>query len=130
MDELESHDLPESGTEFKYLSERLSEFARDRDWDQFHSVRNLILALVGETGELAAEVQWVSDADMESFLADPNKRSAIASEMADILNYLVRLADKLNVDLVVEALKKIDLNENRYPAEKARGSSAKYTAYE
>ena len=130
MNELESRDLPTSGTEFKYLSERLSEFARDRDWDQFHSVRNLILALVGETGELAAEVQWVSDADMESFLADPNKRSAIASEMADILNYLVRLADKLNVDLIVEALKKIDLNEDRYPVEKARGSSAKYTAYE
>ena len=130
MNELESRDLPKSGTEFKYLSERLSEFARDRDWDQFHSVRNLILALVGETGELAAEVQWVSDADMESFLADPNKRSAIASEMADILNYLVRLADKLNIDLVEEALKKIDLNEDRYPVEKARGSSAKYTAYE
>ena len=130
MNELESRDLPKSETEFKYLSERLSEFARDRDWDQFHSVRNLILALVGEVGELAAEVQWVSDADMESYLADPNKRSAIASEMADILNYLVRLADKLNVDLVEEALKKIDLNEDRYPAEKARGSSAKYTAYE
>jgi dCTP diphosphatase len=130
VNELESRDLPKSGTEFKYLSERLSEFARDRDWDQFHSVRNLILALVGEAGELAAEVQWVSDADMESYLADPNKRSAIASEMADILNYLVRLADKLNVDLVEEALKKIDLNEDRYPAEKARGSSAKYTAYE
>ena len=130
MNELETHDLPQSEKGLKYLSERLSEFARDRDWDQFHSVRNLILALVGEAGELAAEVQWVSDADMESYLADPNKRSAIASEMADILNYLVRLADKLNVDLVVEALKKIDLNENRYPAEKARGSSAKYTAYE
>ena len=130
MDELESRDLPKSGTELKYLSERLGEFARDRDWDQFHSVRNLILALVGEAGEIAAEVQWVSDADMESYLADPTKRSAIASEMADILNYLVRLADKLNVDLVEEALKKIDLNEDRYPAGKARGSSAKYTAYE
>ena len=130
MNELETHDLLHSGTGLKYLSERLDEFTRDRDWDQFHSVRNLILALVGEAGELAAEVQWVSDADMESFLADPNKRSAIASEMADILNYLVRLADKLNIDLVEEALKKIDLNEDRYPAEKARGSSAKYTVYE
>jgi NTP pyrophosphatase (non-canonical NTP hydrolase) len=108
----------------------LRDFSSLRDWDQFHSVRNLIFALVGEVGELAAEVQWVSDADMESYLADPNKRSAIASEMADILNYLVRLADKLNVDLVEEALKKIDLNEDRYPAGKARGSSAKYTAYE
>ena len=130
MNEIESHDLPQSGTGLKNLSERLDEFARDRDWEQFHSVRNLILALVGETGELAAEVQWVSDADMESYLADPTKRSAIASEMADILNYLVRLADKLNVDLAEEALKKIDLNEDSYPVGKARGSSAKYTAYE
>ena len=130
MNELETHDLLHSGTGLKFLSERLDEFTRDRDWDQFHSVRNLILALVGEAGELAAEVQWVSDADMESFLVDPTKRSAIASEIADILNYLVRLADKLNLDLVEEALKKIDLNVNRYPVEKARGSSAKYTAYE
>ncbi len=130
MNELESHDMPKSGTGLKYLSERLDEFAQDRDWDQFHSVRNLILALVGEAGELAAEVQWVSDSAVESLLADPTKRSAIASEMADILNYLVRLADKLNVDLVEEALKKIELNEDRYPAQKARGSSAKYTAYE
>jgi len=130
VNELESHDMPQSGTGLKYLSERLDEFARDRDWDQFHTVRNLILALVGEAGELAAEVQWVSDSDVESFLADPTQRSAIASEMADILNYLVRLADKLNVDLVEEALKKIDLNEDRYPVETARGSSAKYTAYE
>ena len=130
MNEIELRDVPQPGTGFQCLSGRLSEFARDRDWDQFHSVRNLILALVGEAGELAAEVQWVSDTDMESYLADPTKRSAIASEMADILNYLVRLADKLYVDLVVEALKKIDLNEDRYPVGKARGSSAKYTAYE
>ena len=122
--------MENSNQNIEVLKLCLRDFSSLRDWDQFHSVRNLIFALVGEVGELAAEVQWVSDADMESYLADPNKRSAIASEMADILNYLVRLADKLNVDLVEEALKKIDLNEDRYPAGKARGSSAKYTAYE
>ena len=116
--------------DIEVLKLRLRDFSSSRDWDQFHSLRNLIFALVGEVGELAAEVQWVSDADMESYLADPTKKSAIASEMADILNYLVRLADKLNIDLVEEALKKIDLNEDRYPAERARGSSAKYTVYE
>ena len=116
--------------DIEVLKLRLRDFSSSRDWDQFHSLRNLIFALVGEVGELAAEVQWVSDTDVESYLADPTKKSAIASEMADILNYLVRLADKLNVDLVEEALKKIDLNEDRYPAGKARGSSAKYTAYE
>lgn len=116
--------------DIEVLKLRLRDFSSSRDWDQFHSLRNLIFALVGEVGELAAEVQWVSDTDVESYLADPTKKSAIASEMADILNYLVRLADKLNIDLVEEALKKIDLNEDRYPAEKARGSSAKYTVYE
>ena len=122
--------MENSNQDIEVLRLRLRDFSSLRDWDQFHSVRNLIFALVGEVGELAAEVQWVSDTDVESYLADPSKRSAIASEMADILNYLVRLADKLNVDLVEEALKKIDLNEDRYPAGKARGSSAKYTAYE
>ncbi len=122
--------MENSNQNIEVLKLRLRDFSSAREWDQFHSVRNLIFALVGEAGELAAEVQWVSDTDMESYLADPTKRSALASEMADILNYLVRLADKLNVDLVVEALKKIDLNEDRYPVEKARGSSAKYTAYE
>ena len=116
--------------DIEVLKLRLRDFSSSRDWDQFHSLRNLIFALVGEVGELAAEVQWVSDTDVESYLADPTKKSAIASEMADILNYLVRLADKLNIDLVEEALKKIDLNEDRYPAERARGSSAKYTVYE
>lgn len=119
-----------SGHDIFDLSERLERFAQDRDWVQFHSVRNLIFALVGEVGELAAEVQWVSDKQMDEYLDNTKNRFAIASEMADILNYLVRLADKLDVDLVAEAMKKIDLNEVRYPAEMARGSSAKYTAYE
>ena len=130
MSQSRPQDARSSGNDIFDLSERLERFAQDREWGQFHSVRNLILALVAEAGELAAEVQWVSDTQMDEFLNDPEKKSAIASEMADILNYLVRLADKLDVDLVAEAMKKIALNEDRYPAEKARGSSAKYTEYE
>lgn len=130
MSQSRPQDARPSGRDIFDLSERLERFAQDRDWDKFHSVRNLIFAVVGEVGELAAEVQWVCDEQMDEYLNNTENKFAIASEMADILNYLVRLADKLDVDLVAEAMKKIDLNEGRYPAEKSRGSSAKYTAYE
>jgi dCTP diphosphatase len=105
-------------------------FAADRDWDQFHSPRNLVLALVGEVGELAAELQWIPDAEVVERLADPNVKSDVAAELADVLNYLLRLADVLEIDLAEALTKKIALNESRYPVDKARGSSAKYTAYE
>ena len=69
------------------------EFASDREWDQFHSLRNLVLALVGEVGELAAELQWVPDSDVQQLLTDPIQNKAVASELADIFSYLLRLAD-------------------------------------
>lgn len=112
------------------LARAIRKFAADRDWDQFHSPRNLVLALVGEVGELAAEFQWVSDDAIDTFLTSPEKRSAVELEMADVLSYLLRLADILQVDLAGALRKKIALNENRYPVDKARGSSSKYTAYE
>ena len=81
-------------------------------------------------GELAAEMQWIDDVNVALSISDKSKHDAIVSEIADVFAYLVRLADKLEVNLVDEALKKIDLNEKRYPADKAKGSAAKYTAYE
>jgi len=119
-----------SNQDIEVLKLRLRDFSSSRDWDQFHSVRNLIFALVGEVGELAAEMQWIDDANVALAISDRSKHDAIASEIADVFSYLVRLADKLEVNLVDEAMKKIDLNENRYPADKAKGSAAKYTAYE
>ena len=105
-------------------------FADNRDWQQFHTARNLVLALVGETGELAAEFQWISDDNIVSALQDADKREAVGSELADVFIYLLRLADVTGINLAEELEKKIMINEERYPVDKARGSAAKYTKYE
>lgn len=112
------------------LKLQLREFAVARDWEQFHSVRNLILALAGEVGELAAEFQWISDEDIANALQDSNKRESVGSEIADVFIYLLRLSDITGIDLAEELKKKLAINEERYPADKAKGSAAKYTAYE
>jgi NTP pyrophosphatase (non-canonical NTP hydrolase) len=109
------------------LARRLREFAEERDWDQFHSPKNLAMALVGEAGELAAEFQWMTEP--QSKAPDAAQLARIRSEAADVLNYLVRLADKLDIDLIAAAHDKIEDNARRYPAEKVRGSSRKYTEY-
>jgi len=116
--------------DIEVLKLRLREFAVARDWEQFHSVRNLILALVGEVGELAAEFQWISDEDIANALQDTNKRESVSSEIADVFIYLLRLSDITGIDLAEELKKKLAINEERYPADKAKGSAAKYTAYE
>jgi len=109
------------------LAQRLREFAADRDWEQFHSPKNLAMALVGEAGELAAEFQWLTEE--QSARPDAAQLARIQAECADVLNYLVRLSDKLGIDLIAAANAKIDDNARRYPAEKVRGSSKKYTEY-
>ena len=116
--------------EITELQSQLGVFAQERDWEQFHSVRNLILALVGEVGELAAEFQWISDDDIVNALQDSGKRVSVGSEIADVFIYLLRLADITGIDLAEELTKKLAINEERYPPDKARGSAAKYTAYE
>jgi len=113
-----------------HLTALVRDFAERREWGQFHTPRNLILALVGEVGELAAEVQWLPHGSSLELLEDVEKRDAVAAEMADVLNYLLRLSDVLQIDLVAALEAKLALNETRYPVDKARGSSDKYTKYE
>jgi dCTP diphosphatase len=109
------------------LAERLQQFADEREWDQFHSPKNLAMALVGEAGELAAEFQWMTE--QHSHQPDEAQLARIRAEAADVLNYLVRLAHKLDIDLIAAAHEKIEENARRYPADKVRGSSKKYTEY-
>jgi NTP pyrophosphatase (non-canonical NTP hydrolase) len=109
------------------LAQRLREFAAERDWDQFHSPKNLAMALVAEAGELAAEFQWLTEE--QSREPSPAELARIRAESADVFNYLVRLTDKLGIDLMAAAYEKIADNERRYPAEKVRGSSKKYSDY-
>jgi dCTP diphosphatase len=124
--------LPNLGT-FQLMSanglteirDLLRAFAAERDWDQFHTPKNLATALSVESAELLEHFQWLKD-DESRNLSVP-VREAVAEEMADVLLYLVRLADKLDVDLAEAARRKIALNAIKYPADLARGSAVKYT---
>ncbi len=106
------------------LRDALREFAAERDWDQFHSPRNLATALAVEAAELLEPFQWLTDEQAREL--PPETRAAVEQELADVLLYLVRLADKLDVDLERAAFAKIVRNGQKYPVEKARGSSRKY----
>ena len=108
------------------LRDALRAFATERDWDQFHSPRNLATALAVEAAELLEPFQWLTDD--QSRALPPETRAAVEEELADVLLYLVRLADKLDVDLAAAARAKIVRNGEKYPVEKARGSSRKYDA--
>ena len=106
------------------LTVHLAEFARERDWDQFHSPKNLAMALAGEAGELLEHFQWLTE--QQSRELPPATRAAVALELADILLYLLRIADKLQVDLGAAAVRKIALNAGKYPVAQFRGSARKY----
>jgi NTP pyrophosphatase (non-canonical NTP hydrolase) len=107
------------------LRDKLRKFAADRDWDQFHSPKNLAAALTVETSELLEHFQWLTDDQSKSLSSE--KLMSVREELADVLLYLIRLADKLEIDLVDAASKKIALNAKKYPVKKARGSARKYT---
>lgn len=107
------------------LRKALRRFASERDWDQYHSPKNLAAALCVEAAELLEHFQWSTDDESKSLPADQLAR--VREEMADVLLYLVRLADKLDVDLLEAANNKIVLNGQKYPVDKARGNSRKYT---
>lgn len=108
------------------LRDALRDFAAERDWDQFHSPRNLATALAVEAAELLEPFQWLTDEQGRDL--PPDTRAAVEQELADVLLYLVRLADRLDIDLEQAALAKIARNAEKYPVEKARGSSRKYDA--
>ena len=107
-----------------HLRERLAAFAAERDWDQFHNPKNLAMALSGEVGELVEHFQWLTFDEARSLPA--GTREEVGLEAADVLLYLVRLCDKLQIDLADAARRKLAINAERYPGEKSQGSAAKY----
>ena len=109
------------------LSKALEQFAADRDWNQFHSPKNLVMALTGEVGELTEIFQWMTEAQSRDAGADPKTSQAVRDEIADVQLYLVRLASVLGVDLNEAVEQKLKKNAQKYPADKARGSSKKYS---
>ena len=107
------------------LRDALRRFSADRDWEQFHSPKNLAMALSVEAAELLEHFQWLSEEQSRTLSAE--QRTRVREELADVLIYLVRLADKLDVELLAAAHDKLVLNAAKYPADKARGNSRKYT---
>jgi NTP pyrophosphatase (non-canonical NTP hydrolase) len=109
------------------IREQLRHFAADREWDQFHSPKNLSMALIAEAAELVEHFQWLTEEQSRNL--NSRKLEEVELELADIQIYLIRLADKLQLDLLSAVEKKMALNAQKYPSEKVKGSSKKYTEY-
>jgi dCTP diphosphatase len=116
--------MPPPADSIESLRLKLAQFAAERDWDRFHNPKNLAMALAGEVGELVEHFQWLTFDEAQSL--PPQTREDVALEAADVLLYLVRLCDKAGIDLAAAAHRKLAINAQKYPADKARGSAAKY----
>ena len=112
-------------SEIEALQAKLREFAQARDWEQFHSPKNLACALSVEVSELLEHFQWLTEEQSRNL--GPEAQAKVAEELADVLLYAFQLADKLNVDPLEAASRKLELNERKYPADLARGRSTEYT---
>nr|XP_015830542.2 glutamyl-tRNA(Gln) amidotransferase subunit B, mitochondrial [Nothobranchius furzeri] len=107
-----------------------AEFTDERDWDKFHQPRNLLMAMVGEVGEVAELFQWRGEVAEGLPGWTESEREQLAHELSDVLIYLLELAEKCRVDLPQAVLRKMALNRLKYPASKVHGSAKKYTEYE
>ncbi|WP_433341623.1 nucleotide pyrophosphohydrolase [Micromonospora sp. CA-111912] len=107
------------------LTARVRAFAEERDWQQFHTPKNLAMALAGEVGELLAEFQWLTPEQAATVMDDPEAGARVKAEIGDVTIYLIRLADVLGIDLLEAALTKLDEVATRYPVAAAKGSAAK-----
>ena len=117
----------ERSSDLLTVRDLLRQFVTERDWSRFHSPKNLATALSVEASELLEPFQWLESGEKSELSMD--KLAAIRHEMADVLAYLVMLADRLDVDLYAAALEKIELNRAKYPVDKVRGDSRKYSEY-
>ncbi|MFQ6398968.1 nucleotide pyrophosphohydrolase [Nocardia sp. KC 131] len=109
------------------LQRMLVEFAAEREWERFHTPKNLVMALIGEVGELSELFQWLTAEESAMITHDAVGRSRVEEEIADVFLYLLRLADVLGIDLQAAAEAKILTNGKRYPPDKARGRAVKYS---
>ena len=113
--------------EIEEIRNKLRKFADERDWNQFHSPKNLAIALSVEVSEVLEILQWLTEEQSRNLSEETLVE--LADELGDVHGYLIRLADKLNIDLVKATNNKIDKNVEKYPADKVRGSSKKYSDY-
>ena len=113
-----------SDQQLKKLQHELAEFADERDWNKFHSPKNLAMALSVEASELVEIFQWCTEEQSQNLDEKTNK--AVSEEMADIMIYLLRFADKVDIDIIKSVEEKIQINHEKYPVEKAKGIAKKY----
>ena len=114
-------------SEVQQLMLELRKFAQDRDWEQFHCPKNLSMALSVEVSELLEHFQWMNE--QASFALGDAKHQLVSYEVADIFIYLLRICDQLNIDLLDVTKQKMEINDQRYPVDKVKGSSKKYSEY-
>ncbi|AKR43453.1 nucleotide pyrophosphohydrolase [Methylophilus sp. TWE2] len=110
------------------LRARVNAFVEERDWAQFHSPKNLAMAMIVEAAEVVEHFQWMTEADSRQL--DEETRQKVGQELADTFVYLLRIAEVCGINLIQAANAKIDLNAQKYPVEKCKGSNAKYTEYQ
>lgn len=106
------------------LRDAIRQFAHERDWEQFHTPKNLVMAMTVEAAELMEHFQWLTGE--QSLLIEAQQKAEVAQEIADVLIYLTRLADVLGIDPLQAAFEKIQINARKYPVEKAKGNNTKY----
>jgi dCTP diphosphatase len=107
---------------------KLREFAKEREWDKYHSPKNLTMALSVEVAELVEHFQWKTE--KESYELNPGTQEMVKEEIGDIFLYLIRLSDKLGIDLMGAAREKIEKNKLKYPVELSKGNAKKYKEFE
>jgi len=115
--------------DIKSIQQSLQAFADERNWEQFHNPKNLAMALSGEVGELLEIFQWLTPDEAAAVSAQPKLKQKVSEELADIALYLLRLADKVQVDLEQAIAEKMRVNSEKYPAERVYGSAKKYNEY-
>jgi dCTP diphosphatase len=119
--------LTDSATTISELKARVLAFVRERDWEQFHTPKNLSMALAAETGELMEHFLWATPEQSRAIANEPAKRAKIADELADVVIYAIEFANMTGLDIAAAIEAKMAANAQKYPVEKARGRSDKYT---
>lgn len=109
------------------IQKKIRQFVEERDWEKYHTPKNLAMALAGECGELLEIFQWLTPEESQELMKDPKKAKQVQHELADIMVYVLRLADKLEISLIDAIDEKLNLNAQKYPVHLSKGSSKKYT---
>tara|TARA_Y100000310_G_C20657456_1_gene802755 strand:+ start:66 stop:434 length:369 start_codon:yes stop_codon:yes gene_type:complete len=117
-------------TSIHELKEKVRAFCEDRDWDQFHNAKELAIGIVTEASELLEHFRFKSEEQVNNMFKNESKKQELTEEMADVLYFLVRLAQRYDIDLTSELEKKIKKNNEKYPIDKVKGCNKKYSEYE